>query len=131
MKIHHIGYAVKDIDKALQEFIILGFKILSKTEDFDRRIQIIFIEKDDYVIELISPLNLDSPIYKILKKNGPIPYHICYESDFFYEDLNNLKKLGWLIIEKPKKAIAINDKLVAFLYSKNIGIVELLEKNDF
>ena len=128
MKIHHIGYAVKYIEKALEEFILIGFKKLSEIEDVQRSIYIIFIEKDGYVIELISPLSSDSPINKLISKNGPIPYHMCYETDEFYKDLDRLKKTGWITVEKPKNAIAINNALVAFLYSKYIGIVEIVEK---
>jgi len=130
MKIHHVGYAVKNIDKALDEFLLLGFKILSKQLDEARNINIIFIEKDNYIIELISPQNVASPINKILTKNGPIPYHLCYESSEFQKDLEYLVTLGWVVIEKPKKAIAIDNSLVAFLYSKHIGIVEILEKKE-
>jgi len=128
MKIHHVGYAVNDIDKALVEFKLVGFNVLSKTKDFDRNINIVFIEKDNYIIELISPISLNSPINKILSKNGLIPYHLCYESSDFYNDLDKFKKIGWLIIEEPQKAVAINNSLVVFLYSKNIGIVNMVEK---
>jgi len=129
MKIHHVGYAVKNIDTSLNDFKKLGFKeITARILDEQRSVFIQFIKNGDYVVELIEPSNDNSPINNILSKIGNSTYHLCYEIDDIEKSINELKSDKYVIIEVSKEAIAINNKKVAFLYKKNIGIIELVEK---
>jgi len=56
MKIHHIGYLVKSMEKAQKTFTELGYRIEQETvyDDY-RQIDICFLEKDGYRIELVCP----------------------------------------------------------------------------
>ena len=79
MKIHHIGYAVKDINLSLSTFLKIGYLQKSKIiTDTQRNVKILFIENNSVLIELVEPLNDKSPVKQILDKNQNIPYHICY-----------------------------------------------------
>lgn len=130
MKIHHIGYAVHNIDDAIESFIVIGYELVSKTDDTLRKVVIAFVKNGDIVIELISPSDIDSPIDNILEKNGPSPYHICYEVPNIDDACKMLRKEGWVIIRKPALAPAINlegSAKVVFLYEKNMGLIELVE----
>ena len=130
LRIHHIGYAVKDIDKAIDKFASLGYAIPEKQEDVSRNVTIVFAEKDGYCVELISPLCSEkpSPVDSILKKNGSTPYHICYEVDNIQEACAVLKKERYLMISDISPAPAINDRNVVFLHNAAVGIIELVEK---
>ncbi len=128
MKIHHIGYAVKDIDMSAEKFKKLGYEKSSDiVEDNERGVFIQFMEKDGYLIELIAPLNDKSNVCTILKKTGSSPYHFCYEVQNIDTEIENLLNAGYVLIEKPCEAVAMTNKKVAFLYNKDIGILELLE----
>ena len=82
MKIHHIGYAVKNIEDSINEFKKLGYiTIENKIVDNQRNVIIQFIKNGDYLIELVAPLNKESPVTNLLKKQGNSPYHICYKTD--------------------------------------------------
>lgn len=128
MKIHHIGYAVKNISESIYFFELLGFKKEKDIiEDYSRNVKILFLKNQEYRIELIEPLEENSPVDKILNKNGNIPYHICYETNNLDKDISVLTDKGFILIDTPKKAEAISNKNVCFLYNKNIGLLELLE----
>jgi len=128
MKIHHLGYLVQNIDESLIEFERLGFeKISDKVIDAERMVLIQFIKSDNYVIELIEPESSDSPVAALLKKNGEMPYHICYLVDDIAQEVDNLLNSGYILIEKPGAAVAMENKKVAFLYKKGVGIIELVE----
>lgn len=127
MKIHHIGYVVKEINKSIQEFTNLGYNLMSQIIDKNRNISIVFMKNENYVIELISPINHKSPVEKILNKSGPTPYHICYKCENIEEKILELKQKGWILIKKKEKAIAIENNYVAFLYHKDLGMIELVE----
>lgn len=129
MKVHHIGYAVKDINQSIIEFKNLGYKEIDKKQiDKKRNIEIQFMENGNYIVELISPIGDIASINNLLKKNGPIPYHICYEVVDIESKIKGFIDKGYILLEKPEEAIAIENKKVAFLYSKNIGVIEFLEK---
>ena len=77
MKIDHIGYAIKSIEKSKADLEKVGYKFGELIEDEDRNIEIVFGEKDGYKIELVAPRDKSgSPVDKIIKRigNGPFIY---------------------------------------------------------
>ena len=131
MEIHHIGYAVRDINKSLDSFTKMGFHLIGDiTHDTIRKVDICFIEdvNNKAMIELIAPYETGSDVDGALKKwGGPAPYHMCYEVDNIEEFLASSGK-SLIVIKKPEIAPAINNKRVAFLYHKDMGLFEIVEK---
>ena len=131
MKMDHIGYAVKRIDRAKESFEKLGFSFGEIVEDTDRNIRIAFGEKDGYRVELVSPLNRQekSPVDAYLEKTGPTPYHLCYQSDDLAEDMERLQRQGYKVVIAPQKAVAFGGgRRVVFLACLAIGLIEIVEK---
>ncbi len=59
---------------------VLGFVYLEETiEDKERNIYIAFGELDGYRVELVSPINSNSPVDAHISKIGPTPYHILLQ----------------------------------------------------
>lgn len=131
MKVHHIGYAVPDLGKAQVEFTALGWNVCSPiTEDVSRQARIAFMEKDGVTIELVAPMSDGSPVYKMLQKGSGSPYHICYEVDSIEAAEVELKKERFIPFQKAAVAPAIGGRRVEFMYAKQAGIIELVEKNN-
>jgi len=129
MKIHHVGYLVKTMDKAISTFEKLGFTILKSTIfDEYRKINICFIQKDGYVLELVSPTSRESIAYGLLKQYRNSPYHICYVSDDLDKDVVELSSNGYVCIDEPRFAPALEHKRVVFLMNSSIGLIELVEE---
>lgn len=129
MRIHHIGYLVKKNDKAQISFEKLGYVIKQPVVyDEYRKIDICFMEKDNYLIELVSPAASDSVVSEIIKQYRNSPYHICYASDDFDNDLTELSENGYVQIGEPNVAPAIGNKKVAFFLSPTIGMIEIVEE---
>ena len=128
MKIHHIGYLVKNMKKSLEEFLKLGYLVEGDIINDDiRQISIVFLIKDRYRIELVSPQDRGSATGDLLKKIGNSPYHICYEVPCLDEAIVEFEKNGYLLTIEPQIAPAINNKRVAFLYNMHLGMIEILE----
>lgn len=129
MKIDHIGYAVKRIDRALSSFERLGFQFYPMIEDHDRNIKIVFGENGNYRIELVCPLDRikKSPVDAYLSKIGPTPYHVCYQSTNLDDDIENLKKQGFRMVINPAGAVAFGGKRVAFMMDPGLGLMEIVE----
>lgn len=129
MKIHHIGYAVKKIDKAIRSFENLGYLFGEIIDDYDRNIRLSFGCKDGYRIELVQPLDKtkESPVDAYLSKVGPTPYHICYESDDFENEVALLKQQGFRELIPPTKAVAFGGKNVIFMMNLGMGLMEIID----
>lgn len=129
MEIDHIGYAVKNIEKAKAKFEILGYSFNEIIKDEDRNIYICFGNNENTRIELVSPIvKGESPVDGALSKMGPTPYHICYKTRDIDKDIEELTSKGFLLIIKPKEAIAFGGSKVAFLMNLQVGMIELVER---
>jgi len=128
LKIHHIGYLVKKMDAAIRSFQDLGYEIVqASVYDEIRKVNICFMKKDGYCIELVSPASEDSVVHGLLRKYKNSPYHICYETAHFEEDYQRLANEGFLSIDTPTPAPALQGRKVVFLTSRAMGMIELLE----
>jgi len=133
MRKHHLGIAVADINKSVSAFRSLGWiwdgQII---DDSSRNVKLAFLKKDDSdeVIELVSSVNDKSPVSHTLEimKNVPTPYHICYEVNDLEKVIDILKKKKFILTDKPKPAVAFDGRRVAFMLSKDAGLIELLEE---
>ena len=92
MKVDHIGYAVKNVDKAEKAMEKLGYTFEETIEDTDRNIYIAFGEADGCRVELVAPAGSNSPVDAYLSKIGSVPYHICYKSRNIEADIERLQK---------------------------------------
>ena len=126
LKIHHIGYLVKKIEKAKKTFEALGYLVEQDTvRDEIRKVDICFLIKDGYRVELVSPFSEDSVVAGLLKKYKNAPYHICYEPDDPDSAYRELTESGFAAIDTPTPAPALGGCKVVFLTSPVIGMIEL------
>ena len=125
----HIGIAVKDIYSTLPIFErLLGLELEEIKESQQHKIKAALFKAGDTKIELLEPLNNDSPISKFLNKRGQGIHHIAFKVDNIEKMLEQLKVKGVALIdEKPR--IGIEGKKIAFLHPKNTGnvLIELCE----
>ena len=131
LKVHHVGYAVPDIAKALAEFAVLGWTHDGVvTEDPDRQVRIAFMRLSGQCVELVAPLTGESPIVRTLQRGSGAPYHICYEVENLEAAEAELKGKGFIVFKKPAPAPAIGNRRVEFLFARQVGTIELLESPD-
>lgn len=130
-KIHHVGVAVSDIHSAASVYRENGYLCTEPVFDPIQNVNICFAEKPDELrAELIEPASENSPISDVLKKNGGNPevYHICYSVPDIEQAISDLRKERWLLVKPPVRAVACGNAKVAFLYSREAGLIELLEE---
>ena len=128
MKIHHVGYLAKSIEKTEKKFFELGYEVESPTAyDEIGKINIEFLVNGDYRVELIQPMNEESPMYPLLKRFKNSPYHFCYEVEDLDASVAELSGKGYTVIQEPEIAPCIEGKKVCFLNNISMGIIELVE----
>lgn len=131
-KLHHIGVAVPDLQEASDFYSnVLGFQIISgPVEDPIQKVRLCFFggaAGKEPCIELICPLNEDSPINRYLKK-GIGAYHLCYEVEDVAGELATLESKGCLIISAPVPAVAFDGRKIAWAFTPTRHLLELLEE---
>lgn len=127
MKVHHIGYLVKNIEKSRAEFKALGF-IEESDPVYDpyRDIDICFLYKDSLRVELVCPSSDQSVVYSLQKKMGVTPYHICYQVDDFEKAASELRNRGYIPMGEAQMAPAINNVFAGFFFHREMGIIEII-----
>ncbi len=138
MKIHHIGYLVKNIEKSAAAFEAAGYERLLYSDgsfvfdDKTRQCDISFMRmnggSESDCIELVAPQSPDCPIYGLMKQYKNSPYHICFESENLEEDTARLKQKGWSVFLPSAPAPAIDGRNVVFLIHRSAGIIEIVDK---
>lgn len=130
LNVHHVGYLVKKMERAKQTFELLGYQVKQDTVYDDiRKVDICFLEKDGYRIELVSPVSEDSVVAGLLKKYKNSPYHICYEAADFDKDFETLRSEGFIPIDTLTRAPALSGKEVVFMTHAALGMIELIKSD--
>lgn len=128
LRFHHIGIACRDIAKTQGFYNAIGYSASPVVDDPLQHVRVCFLEKQGGPrLELLEPLDEQSPVARTLATVGVSPYHICYEVQDIETAVNELRKERFLLVNGPVPACAMDDKRVAFLFQKNTGLIELVE----
>lgn len=122
MKIHHIGFVVKDIEKYRKNLVV--DEVIKRVYDPIQKANLELINSEGSYIELIEPTEESAFTYKFMNKGGGY-HHLCYEVE---------NKTDALAIIAQKKMIKVLDFVYAplldaeviFAYNRNKEVVEFV-----
>lgn len=125
MRLHHIGYVVKDIDQ-YEKGLIIEKKVKELFDPVQNSKMALYSNFSDSFIELIQPLTTDAFTYNFLQKSGGGYHHLCYEvtSQQEMKDIVSLQKM--IMVKGPIPAILFDNREVWFYYSRNKQVVEFV-----
>lgn len=125
MKLHHIGFVVKDIN-IYEKSLIFENKITEKIDPVQNARLSLYTNYSNSFIELIQPLNNKSYTWNALEKFGNHYHHICYSLNSLNELESIVLKLRLIKILDPVPAILFDYNLVTFYLDRNKKIIEFL-----
>ncbi len=129
VKVDHIGIATESIEDSSVFWECLGFTNSGEEIVEGQGVKVRFLSGNlGSKIELLEPLNEETPIGKFLKNRGPGIQQLAIKVDDINKIIIKLKKIGVrLINEKP--TIGANGKLVSFIHPSSAGgvLVELIQ----
>jgi len=129
LKLSHIGIATGNIEKTSLFYSKIGYSASDVVFDPAQNVNICFLRKDGQPeMELLAPADEKSPVNRIIAANGVTPYHICYEVKDIDCAIKDLKSEKFIVVSKPVPACAMNNERVSFLFNKDVGLIELVEK---
>ena len=125
--IAHLGIAVTDLDAAAAFYRnVLGVPSRGPEEADGARI--LHFELGATDVELLAPLNADSPIAKFLAKRGPGLHHVCYRVPNLDTALAACRQHGYTLVDELPRTGAGGHR-IAFLHPKSTNgtLIELTE----
>jgi len=131
MKLHHIGIVVNNIKESFGELTnFLDFTETSiPVEVKSQKVNVCFLKTSDVYIELIEPIEDNSPV-KAFSESGGGFHHLCFEVEDIFKEIKRMVDDGARVIVEPTKGF--EDRLIAFvllnLKNTNCNLIELAEK---
>jgi methylmalonyl-CoA epimerase len=127
--IDHVAIVVKNLEETIQLYTrTLGFRIVYREVVADQGVEAVGLDAGDSIVELLRPLDEDSPIAKYRGDAQTRLHHTAYRVDDIAAKLAELRAKGVrLIDEHPRKGAHGN--LIAFLHPKSTGgvLIELCQ----
>ncbi len=115
----HVGMAVASIrDVAGPDVEVI--------DDPIQRVSVAFVDFAGLRIELIQPLGDGSPIDRTLERGQSLA-HLCFRVQSLEQAVARGRQAGLHQLARPMPARAFGGRRIAWLFNRNLGLVELLE----
>ena len=131
-KVDHIGIAVSSLADALVLYTEQLGMLHVKTETVESQgVNVAFLDAGNIMIELLEPINPDSPVATFIKKRGQGIHHIAYGVENINWRIEEMKESGIQMIDNVPKPGA-GGAQIAFMHPKSTGgvLMELCEKGE-
>lgn len=133
--IHHTGFVVADLGEAKASLAELGYRTASEvTYDAYQQAAIVLLRRPDRdgseVIELVCPSEGGSFVSRFAKKEKWSIHHLCFGVRDIDAYVKRVRPKGFLQVTPIVAAPAIDNRRVCFLYSRGLGLFEIIEAGD-
>jgi len=115
----HVGLAIRSLAEAGCNREI--------TPDLVQRVKLAFVAFYDAPVELVEPLDANSPVSRLLE-TGNHTYHVCFRVPDIERAVAEARRHGFLRLGKPVPAPALGGRHIVWLFSKHYGLFELVER---
>lgn len=127
--IHHVAVAVNDLDSSLDAFAAqYNVSPISREVVEDQGVEEAMIAIGGSHIQVLQPLDPDTPVGRFIERNGEGMHHIAFAVADIEAALSHLRDQGArLIDEKPR--IGGGGHKIAFVHPKEVAgtLIELVE----
>ena len=125
----HIGIAVKNLSTSIPQFEkLLNTNCYKKELVESEKVMTAFFKTGETKIELLQSTDEDGVIAKFITKKGEGIHHIAFEVGNIYDEMNRLKKEGFIFLnDEPKRGA--DNKLICFVHPKSTNgiLIELCQ----
>ena len=129
-KLDHVGIAVEKLDSALPIWEgVLGMVLAGTEEVVEQKVRTAFLPVGGSEIELLEPIDPESPIAKFIAVKGQGVQHLAFRVADLDAALAELKAKGVRLIDETPRRGAGGAR-IAFLHPKSTGgvLIELCER---
>ena len=128
-RLNHVAIVVPDLDAAARTYRdTLGADVSDAQSIPEHGVEVVFVNLDNTKVELLRPLDTDSPVATFLERNpaGGM-HHVCYEVDDIESAAARMVEQGARVLGDGRPRIGAHGKPVLFLHPKDFcgTLVEL------
>ena len=128
-RIDHVGVAVEDVDAALELYrTAFGLSLEHREVVEEQGVDAALLGVGEGHVELLAPLDPETPVGRYLDKRGPGLHHVAYAVEDVDAALDALRAAGVRLIDERART-GIRGSRVAFLHPSATGgvLTELVE----
>ena len=105
--VHHVGFAVTDLDEAVETYgLLFGATLEHRDAVAEQGVEAASVLVGASRIELLVPTGEDTPVGRFLAKRGPGMHHVAYEVDDVGSALAGLQHAGAELIDQvPRRGL--------------------------
>jgi methylmalonyl-CoA epimerase len=105
--IHHLGVAVRDLDEAVATYArLFGAEVEHRAQVDAQGVEAVSVLVGSGRVELLAPLNEETPVGRFLAKRGPGMHHVAYEVADVRVELDRLSEQGAELIDaEPREGL--------------------------
>ena len=129
MELDHVGIAVADLDRAVARWQpILGAPEGPPEEVPSNRVRVVFLTAGPTHVELLAPLDPESPVATFLTKRGEGIHHLAFRVASVDRTLDELVRRGERVVDRVGRPGA-RGRRVGFAHPTAFGgvLVEFVE----
>jgi methylmalonyl-CoA/ethylmalonyl-CoA epimerase len=131
LHLHHVGIVVASIPDSASGFVrSLGaeWDEVVFTDPWQKvRVTFLKVAIGSALMELVEPNAEDAPVNRFLREKGPGLHHLCYEVNNLEEAVVELRSKGGLVAKPPRPAVAFEGRRIAWMFTAEKLLLELLE----
>jgi methylmalonyl-CoA/ethylmalonyl-CoA epimerase len=102
--IHHIGVAVADLDDAVSTYErLLAARVEARETIVSQGAEAVALHVGNGRVELLAPLEDDTPIGRFLARRGPGMHHVAYEVEDLRAELVRLDGEGVHLVDREPR----------------------------
>ena len=128
--IHHIGVAVADLDEAVSTYErLLDASVEARETIASQGAEAVALHVGSGRVELLAPLEDDTPIGRFLARRGPGMHHVAYEVEDIRAELARLDGEGVQLVDREPR-LGLYGLQVAFIHPDAVhGVLTELVTN--
>jgi methylmalonyl-CoA epimerase len=120
-RVDHIGVAVEDLDAAIAlHEEAYGMAVAHREVVEEQGVEAVLLDVGENHVELLRPLDGETPVGRFLSKRGPGLHHVAYQVTDVQATLDTLRDRGLRLIDEAPRT-GIRGSRVAFLHPDSSG----------
>ena len=120
-RISHIAIAVNDIEAQIRYYRdVLGLDLVGRETVVDQGVEVAILAVGESRIELLQPIEADSPVGRFLKTRGEGLHHVAFAVDDIAQTLDDIDQQGVRLVDRKAKPGA-HGAMIAFAHPKSTG----------
>jgi methylmalonyl-CoA/ethylmalonyl-CoA epimerase len=123
-RIDHIGVAVAELEPAIELYRDgMKLELVHREVVAEQGVEAVLLDVGENHVELLAPLQEETPVGRFLAKQGPGLHHVAYQVSDIEATLRELKQAGMRLIDEQPRT-GIRGSRVAFVHPRSsLGVL--------